>query len=169
MSDALDPRAGLTVGLGDIVLFFDLRQAAHHNQRHRVVRVYTDPTDGIDMATIEMTTGDRLNSPLRHLTMIQRAAEPTPAPAATIAQLVPIAPVEYAARLRQPPRSAVERQPKTAAERVRASEARRRDRGEVAVKVWVPDTAEARAGVRAFAAALVAKHAKAASGPSTKG
>jgi len=98
--------------------------------------------------------------------MIQRAppaSEPALVPTATIAPPAPIVPVEPATRPRPPPSAAVGRQPRTAAERVRDSEARRRARGEVAVKVWVPNTAEARAEIRAFAAALVAKHAKAAS------
>lgn len=43
---------------------------------------------------------------------------------------------------------------KTPAERVRDSEAKRRERGEVAIKVWVPDTPEDREKVRAFAGKL---------------
>jgi hypothetical protein len=157
MDGILDPHAAFSVGPGDIVLFVfasdDPAIAAHNNERHRVVGTYTDPEDGIDRATLDMlTTGGRLISPFCHLTMVE------PAPPAGELALVPAANIAPPA-----PIVRVERQPKTAAQRVRDSETRRRARGEVAVKVWVPDTAEARADVRAFAAALVAKHAKAAS------
>jgi len=167
MDDALDPRAGLTFGPGDIVQCFDRsfdpRLSAHHGQRHRVIGTYRDPTSGIDMATIEMGNGSRIDAPFSKLTMIQRAlwaAESARVPAAMIA---PPAPIVFADRPGQSPGAAVERRPKTAAERVRDNEARRRARGEVAVKVWVPDTVEARADIRAFAEALVAKRAKATS------
>jgi hypothetical protein len=43
---------------------------------------------------------------------------------------------------------------KTNAEKVRASEKKRLDRGEMAIKVWVPDTPEAKAAVRQVAARL---------------
>jgi len=170
MDDALGPHAGFTIAAGDIVLFldrsFDPRLTAHHGQRHRVVKTYSDPKDGIDRATIEMSNGAQIDSPLSKLTLkvrAPRAAEPEPPPGAIIAEPAPIVPVERALLSRQTPGSAVKRQPKTAATRVRDSEARRRARGEVAVKVWVPDTVEARADIRAFAEALVAKRAKATS------
>ena len=44
---------------------------------------------------------------------------------------------------------------KPLAQRVRESEARKREKGLVAVKVWVPDTPEDRDAVRQFAAKLV--------------
>jgi hypothetical protein len=46
---------------------------------------------------------------------------------------------------------------KTNAEKVRAAEKKRLDRGEVAIKVWVPDDPAAKAKVREVAAALCAE------------
>lgn len=43
---------------------------------------------------------------------------------------------------------------KTNAEKVRAAENKRKARGEVAIKVWVPDDAAAKATVRQVAARL---------------
>ena len=52
--------------------------------------------------------------------------------------------------------SAAEKQPpKTPAQRVRESESRKREKGMIAVKVWVPDNPEDREALRIFAARLV--------------
>ena len=49
---------------------------------------------------------------------------------------------------------------KPGAQRVRESEARKRAKGLVAIKVWVPDTPEARQVIRDQAAGLCKAHEK---------